>query len=399
MALSTRARNSSDRSSENLQTTVIADNRSDQQYQEINIMILKEAETKNNQTRCPMDLPGKAEVEASIGSMFESEKFVTNSRSPHPELRRMASALGDRINKTSTRGVSSPGSKKQHQRLAWITSILICLSLFVVYGLIFIIIEFVIVARNPDLKHEKRQPYEDIVKDTIPFIEIWYRSLNLNDEDRSLVPAFNKPTGGLFTRPITTTSVIISGCLERVLDDVQMAVPYTSPIIIERISENMGLSEEPRVRAHLGDLLVEPQPLADKYAEVLHCTSMSAQLMRLACIAEMTSPWEFATPLHRSYLGDTVHSAIVWDTLTTALLKDLTTLKYVAELMTTKQLEAYERTVEASSFSSSEKELSLAKYQGIGQTLHMLVDSLSANRQIPYIFVNSSRSISLRQSS
>ena len=64
------------------------------------------------------------------------------------------------------------------RRRLWMMFLAIVLSLIVVNGTVLAVVELGIMGRNPDLNKEKRfgefkNPYEDINKDTIPFVQKW----------------------------------------------------------------------------------------------------------------------------------------------------------------------------------------------------------------------------------
>ena len=88
------------------------------------------------------------------------------------------------------------------------------------------------------------------MKETIPYIQAWYREL---DTTKPLLP--------LSTRSNEATSQG-EECIQRWFANIEDTVAYSSPLLIEVVLMNLGLFDSNLVRMHLGTLLTESQPMS-----------------------------------------------------------------------------------------------------------------------------------------
>jgi hypothetical protein len=103
-------------------------------------------------------------------------------------------------------------------------------------------------------------------------------------------------------------------------------------------------------------------------------------MMRFACTAEATSPWDLADSDQRTYLVETVHSAIVLEALTRFLVDDVAALQEIADLMQSTQLHAmYEFVGETYSTNKAAASFALAKYRSTAGAFKQLAESLATN--------------------
>jgi hypothetical protein len=110
------------------------------------------------------------------------------------------------------------------------------------------------------------------------------------------------------------------------------------------------------------------------------CAALSPGMMRFACTAEATSPWNLADSDQRTYLVETVHSAIVLEALTRFLVDDVAALQEIADLMQSTQLRAmYEFAGETYSTNKAAASFALAKYRSTAGALKHLAESLATN--------------------
>jgi hypothetical protein len=137
-----------------------------------------------------------------------------------------------------------------------IVASLIFLTIFRVFGRTSLINELVFRANLPDLewtlkktndaRESQKRAYQATVSDVVPFFQ---RMVQQPRESRRVATSFGT----------TRVDKESSECLERLAEDIKNAVPVTSPAMVERVLQIMGLVNQRFVRSHLNDLLSEPQ--------------------------------------------------------------------------------------------------------------------------------------------
>jgi hypothetical protein len=146
------------------------------------------------------------------------------------------------------------------------------LTIFLVFGCASLINELVFRAKLPDLewtlnktndaRESQERAYQATVSEVVPFFKEWYS--NLESQGESLLPLLESNAGA---------GKESSECLERLAEDIKNTVPVTSPAMVERVLQNMGLVNQRFVRSHLNDLLTEPQTLGSIYDETFSMRS------------------------------------------------------------------------------------------------------------------------------
>jgi hypothetical protein len=223
--------------------------------------------------------------------------------------------------------------------------------------------------KTNDARESQERAYQATVSDVVPFFKEWYSNLESQGEYLLPLPESNAGAGKES-----------SECLERLAEDIKNTVPVTSPAMVERVLQNMGLANQRFVRSHLDDLLAEPQTLESIYDATFQCAALSPGMMRFACTAEATSPWNLADSDQRTYLVETVHSAIVLEALTRFLVDDVAALQEIADLMQSTQLRAmYEFAGETYSTNKAAAFFALAKYRSTAGAMKHLAESLATN--------------------
>lgn len=262
---------------------------------------------------------------------------------------------------------------------------LVLLSLFgwlaVVNALTYLIIEFGILERSsPDWNTEKKfndmesrvEIYKRIVKETVPFVQEWYRISHKASAPLSSLELSSPKTEDACLEPFFT-----------LLDEV---AEFTSPDDIEGVLKSMGLSDLPVIRSFLKEYLESPQPIAAMYSRSLSCLQDSKHISRMACtVKDKISLDGFASDQATArFIRDHIHRAVVLEVLTPALLDDVAALFQVQEVMRFQQYFTYKDFLSRKFRNDKNRlEFSLAKYEGMMSGLEVLGDMIASNDAPP----------------
>ena len=272
---------------------------------------------------------------------------------------------------------TSAKSKRPKREFGFLLLMLL-FSLLVVNFLVLAIIEGVVNKENPMLNSVKyfdevNNPYEEIIKDTIPFVQLWFRSIVGTSNE--------KPKIELAENELVTKE---SACISLFYDKLMIAVPNSSPQMVQAVLESMGLVNVPAIRSHFKSWLEAPQPLDVLYNDSFDCFDQSyGAIKKMSCqVAESIDHWDVNNPHHTSFASHVVHLGLVEEILTEALQEDIATLSYVADIMSTTQSQKIRREINGRYKDSALREFFHAKYDGVAYTLRMVTHALSGNRQI-----------------
>jgi hypothetical protein len=128
--------------------------------------------------------------------------------------------------------------------------------------------------RFPDYDNKKHfteveNPNDDTGKETILYMQALYHEL---DTTKPLLP--------LSTRSNEATSQG-EECIQRWFANIEDIVAYSSPLPIEVVLMNLGLSDSNLVRMHLGTLLMEPQPMSSMLDSSSECLQSNVPMSYL----------------------------------------------------------------------------------------------------------------------
>lgn len=281
-------------------------------------------------------------------------------------------SIGDRVE--SARKMQS--TTEQATRMWMVVLFILFAWLVIVHALTYVVVENLILDRNPDLNTKKmfshfENPYWDKVVDTIPFVQKWYRGLNLNGVDSTLIraPATSREPNVVVTEE--------PSCVDRFFDVLQETIPNTSPVHAELVLQNLGLDKHPVVREALKDLLTEPQPLSSKYNEATQCLSTNEAVTRLACVSKATHQWDTPTEEDVNVLEYLVNQAAVYETLTLVSLDDVAVLNEIVDVMSNTRRHFKEDLIETSYSSINDKNYLIARYRSAVLALEIVAESIS----------------------
>lgn len=262
-------------------------------------------------------------------------------------------------------------------RALLILAFVMAATLGIVYGLTALVVQVGIVGRNPNLNTDKRHrsfdnPYEDIVKVTIPRVQQWYRSLNVDDQTNPLIPYHDNPYPA-------QVGVVDSKCLETWFSEIQGLVSETNPALIKWILFDMGFSQTHSVLKHLQLYLDEPQPLSSLYLTSQICLQEMQGLPALACAVRQKMPWELSDPATQDFIRYAVHVGLVLEVLTQALRTDFVALHRAISIMRTTQRDKFESVIQL--YPVEKRFFFTAKYEGVAQGLEQVGEMLVKNEQ------------------
>ena len=257
------------------------------------------------------------------------------------------------------------------RRRLWMMFLAIVLSLIVVNGTVLAVVELGIMGRNPDLNKEKRfgefkNPYEDINKDTVPFVQKWYRSMDL--EENTLIP---KNTGESVNSDASCISAYLSEIGNR----------STSPAYIELVLDNLGLRQSLQVRKILDDYIKEPQSLDEQLNESASCLSNTIGVSELACIMRERSPLDLSDESQNNFFEYVLNLYVVLNALTIALPSDIAALHEITEIMTNaRRVEVEDYIIRF--YSGSMQKVYLAKVRGLVLCMQRFGNAIATNQHI-----------------
>ena len=179
--------------------------------------------------------------------------------------------IGDRIDKA--KGHAEDG-KSAFGRNMWYVVATIFVSFLALNVAVLLFSELALGKRFPNYNNKKyftefENPYDDIVKETILYVQAWYRELDTT-----------KPLLALSTRSNEATSQG-EECIQRWFANIEDIVAYSSPLPIEVVLMNLGLSDSNLVRMHLGTLLMEPQPMSSMLDSSSECLQSNVPMSYL----------------------------------------------------------------------------------------------------------------------
>jgi len=224
-------------------------------------------------------------------------------------------------------------------------------------------------------------PMPGIIRDTIPFVQEWYRDLD-NHED--LLQAETRENIIPFISSNNDEDIDVnppsSQCLETYFDDMAKAVPDTTPRFVELVLQNLGLSTEPLIRKALGNLLKRPQPLFGNFDAAKQCLGSMKGAAELVCVfsSEGEDKWNLTNVATRTVLEYSLNQAAVYDRLTLKLQDDLPALFEVINVMNFKRKAEIE-SINKANLQGSKLEFALAKYRSMASYMTLFGKAISEN--------------------
>jgi hypothetical protein len=261
--------------------------------------------------------------------------------------------------------VHTPLNERKLKRL-WILTIGGLVTLILAYGLTALVIELGVEGRNPDHSREKQfddfdDPYRDIIVNTLPFAQQWYRSLNLGDD---LLPSTMLQTPNGAGADVETEEA--AGCLDSWSEDLTKYLPETTPYMIELVLEHMSLRNHRKIREYLTDFLDSPQSLVETYNTTRNCLMNIPVMVDIICNIQEKVPRNLDDNDQYIHLSYAVHIGVVLEVLTNALPNDVATLGEVVQLMQNEQ-RIKRDTFVRSIYSGRDATFMNDKYTGIAQ--------------------------------
>ena len=241
---------------------------------------------------------------------------------------RRRSSFGNRV-------IATTHHAKSKRRLCFVIFVLL-LALVISHASVALLIELHL--DRGDKNIEKRfddqlsNPYGDIVKDTIPFIQDWFRSNAMHHRDDILGRRNDSPFSFLEPREIDSEGKNSSICVERFFRSLAMQKSATSPDLVQFALMTMGLSELPSIQRYLKDFLLFPQPLAPLFAKSLDCLKTNAGILAIACSVPPNMLNSFAAD-HADLLEYLINEAVVLDAITAAMYKDMMVHFEIADVL------------------------------------------------------------------
>eukprot|EP00978_Attheya_sp_CCMP212_P006491 scaffold14911_cov54-Attheya_sp.AAC.1 len=211
--------------------------------------------------------------------------------------------------------------KSAYGRNMWYVVTTIFVSFLVLHGAVLLLSELVLDKLYPDYNNKKYftefvNPYDDIVMGTIPYVQDWYHEL-----DTSTKPLLPPPT-----RSNETTSKG-KECIQDWFANIEDAVAYSSPLLIEVVLMTIGLSDSNLVRIHFNTLLTEPQPLSFMLASSSKCLQFNIPMSQLcSALDDLGAMPSSGTSEQQNILEYLVHVFVVYERLTSIATTDFALL-------------------------------------------------------------------------
>uniref|UniRef100_A0A6T7I481 Uncharacterized protein n=1 Tax=Attheya septentrionalis TaxID=420275 RepID=A0A6T7I481_9STRA len=341
----------------------------------------------SSQSKRTTTTPGRREYIIQLLRSRSSSSLKVLHQSSSSFLKQVnvpSTEIGDRVG-TANENAKASTNNSSFRMFANIACLVGVLALGNVVS--YITLEFAIVGKgrhSKDLNYVKKfeafeNPFPEIVRDTIPHLQKWYRAIG----EGPLLPALPMKTSPKYTSETETKE---GTCLGGLINDLQTVVPYTSPLLAQLVVQNLGLVESPLIRQHLQDLLTKPQALISQYVDTEQCMSSNAAIKEIACIlAEDESIASLSL-----FARDTIHKnkhvveyivnyAAVVDKLTLALLDDNAALFEALEIMINVQRIHMENLYKFH-FSGEVLDFMLAKYRSMAIALQSFGKIVAENK-------------------
>lgn len=245
------------------------------------------------------------------------------------------------------------------------------LSLVIVGGTTIAVVELGIMARHPDWNTRKQfveldDPYSDIARNTIPFVQQWYRGIS-NSEP--LIPQSSFRVG----------TQIDTSCLTAYWAEI--GERSTSPAFVELVLDHLGLRSSLQVRKLLSDYLDEPKSLSTMLNDSYSCLLETVGLPQLACTMRRNYLWNLTDSSQGNYLEYMVNLYAILEVLTDALPQDFPALHEVVDIMVHTRFAKVEDYIKQA-YSGSEFEFRFDKVSGVFRSMELLGASIAANKLV-----------------
>lgn len=204
-------------------------------------------------------------------------------------------------------------------------------------------------------------PYQRVIKDTIPTVQQWY--WDLEEKDLLAVQANQWPV------PEDEDAT----CVHDFFETLSSTVTHTSPDLVKIILHVMGLSKSAVVKKHLRDLILKERELSTMYTQSSNCLQSNIAIAKIACDVE--GQIAGVDPVFMEYL---INEAVVLDALTEAMYQDLSVTAEVVQVLLD-QLETRKDLISKIASSIDEHEFMVNKYEGIVYALKRSINDLATN--------------------
>jgi hypothetical protein len=213
------------------------------------------------------------------------------------------------------------------------------------------------------------EKYTDAVKNTIPFVQKWFRGTN-----RQL---FHQEFHDNVAEKSNST------CVDYFVDQFEDKLAFTNPKYVRLAMGNFGsaLSTNPLILEALEDILHEPQDLTSFYAEVRGCASASPSFAAIACALKENLRFDLDETKMKILYEYATNLAVILDRLTLKMEESASLLYVAVDAMQNSRRREFEIINEKRYSGAKDRRLifALDKYYSVAGALTWLAKGIAEN--------------------